>query len=124
MLVSDTMERNTFDSTIRSFRDRTTFHPFTVALVNGDRFEVDHPEAIVVRDGVALYVGPGGVPVVFAQAKRGVQTPGFILQPTPGRRSAVTAKVPALTLRRRPLRLDLVEHGRLPVQRIRRRSRL
>ena len=65
MQVSDAMERNTFDSTIRSFRDRTTFHPFTVALVNGDRFEVDHPEAIVVRDGVALYVGPGGVPVVF-----------------------------------------------------------
>jgi hypothetical protein len=34
-------------------------------MVNGDRLEVDHPDAIVVRDGVALFVGPGGVPVVF-----------------------------------------------------------
>jgi hypothetical protein len=39
--------------------------PFTVALVNGDRFEVDHPDALVVRDGVAVYIGAGGVPVLF-----------------------------------------------------------
>ncbi len=31
----------------------------------GDRFEVDHPAALVVRDGVAVYIGPGGVPVLF-----------------------------------------------------------
>jgi hypothetical protein len=36
-----------------------------VALVNGDRFEVDRPDALVVRDGVAVYVAPGGVPVLF-----------------------------------------------------------
>jgi hypothetical protein len=34
-------------------------------MVNGDRLEVDHPDAIVVREGVGLFVGPGGVPVVF-----------------------------------------------------------
>jgi hypothetical protein len=59
------MDRDTFDSAIRTFKHRTPFRPFTVALVNGDRVEVDHPEAIVVRDGVALFVAPGGVPVVF-----------------------------------------------------------
>jgi hypothetical protein len=36
-----------------------------VALVNGDRFVVDHPDALAVRDGVAVYISAGGVPVLF-----------------------------------------------------------
>jgi hypothetical protein len=59
------MDRDTFDSTNRTFRNRTPFCPFTVSLGNGKRVEVDHPDALVVRDGVALFVGPGGVPAVF-----------------------------------------------------------
>ncbi len=59
------MEANNFDNTLVAFRCQVPFQPFTVVLVNGDRFEVDHPEALVVRDGVAVFVGPGGVPVVF-----------------------------------------------------------
>jgi hypothetical protein len=59
------MDRDTFDTTIRTFRQRRPFRPFTVSLVNGERVEVDHPDALVVRDGVALFVGPGGVPAVF-----------------------------------------------------------
>ena len=59
------MEAENFDHTLRALTRRTPYRPFTVALVNGDRFEVDHPDAIVVRDGVAVYVGPGGVPVLF-----------------------------------------------------------
>lgn len=59
------MDRDTFDNTIRTFKHRTPFQPFTVALVNGDRVEVDHPEALVFRDGVAIFAGPGGIPVVF-----------------------------------------------------------
>ena len=59
------MQLRTFDETVLTFKHRTPFRPFTIALVNGDRVEVDHPEAIVVRDGVGLYAGPGGVPVVF-----------------------------------------------------------
>ena len=59
------MDRDTFDNTIRTFKHRTPFRPFTISLVNGDRLEVDHPEAFAVRDGVGLYVGPGGVPAVF-----------------------------------------------------------
>jgi len=54
----DAVDRDTLDSTIRTFRHRTPFRPFTVALVNGDRLEVDHPDAIVVREGVGLFVGP------------------------------------------------------------------
>jgi len=59
------MDRKTFDGTIRAFKHRTPFRPFTVAMVNGDRLEVDHPDALAVRDGVALFAAPGGVPVVF-----------------------------------------------------------
>jgi hypothetical protein len=59
------MDRETFESTIRTFKHRTPFRPFTVSLVNGERVEVDHPDTLVVRDGVGLFVGPGGVPAVF-----------------------------------------------------------
>ena len=59
------MGADNFDQTLRAFSERSPFRPFTVALVNGDRFEVDHPGAIVFRDGVAVYVAPGGVPVIF-----------------------------------------------------------
>jgi hypothetical protein len=59
------MQPNHFDETLSAFRDRKPFRPFTVALVDGDRIEVDHPNAVVVRDGVAIYVAAGGVPVIF-----------------------------------------------------------
>lgn len=59
------MDRETFDSTIQAFKHRIPFRPFTVAMVNGDRLEVDHPEALVFREGVGVYVAPGGVPVIF-----------------------------------------------------------
>jgi len=59
------MTADTFDATLRAFMRRTPFQPFTVALVNGDRFEVDHGNALVVRDGVSIYIAPGGVPIIF-----------------------------------------------------------
>ena len=59
------MQADAFDQTVNAFKNRKPFKPFTVALVDGDRFEVDHPGAIVVRDGVAIYVAPGGVPIIF-----------------------------------------------------------
>lgn len=59
------MDRDTFDSTIRKFKDRRPFRPFTISLVNGERVEVDHPDALAVRDGVGLFAGPGGIPAVF-----------------------------------------------------------
>lgn len=48
-----------------ALRQRQPFRPFTVELVSGDRFEVDYPDALVSRDGVAVFIGPGGVPVLF-----------------------------------------------------------
>jgi len=59
------METDNFDQTLKAYKKRTPFQPFMVALVNGDRFEVDYPEALVVRDGMAVFLGAGGVPVLF-----------------------------------------------------------
>jgi hypothetical protein len=59
------MDRETFYSIIRTFKHRTLFRPFIVSLVNGEHVEVDQPDALVARDGVGLFVGPGGVPAVF-----------------------------------------------------------
>jgi hypothetical protein len=59
------MELENFDRTLNAFKKRNPFRPFTVALVNGDRFEVGYPDALLVRDGVAVYLAAGGVPVIF-----------------------------------------------------------
>ena len=59
------MDRETFTETMIVFRNRTPFRPFTVVTVSGNRYEVDHPNALAVRDGVAIFVGPGKVPVFF-----------------------------------------------------------
>jgi len=59
------MEIDNFHQTLSAFRSRIPFKPFTIVLVNGDRFEVDHPSAFNTRDGVGVYLAPGGVPVIF-----------------------------------------------------------
>jgi hypothetical protein len=59
------MDRDLFTSTITTFKNRHPFQPFTVAMVNGDRLEVDHPDALAVRDGMALFAAPGNAPVIF-----------------------------------------------------------
>jgi len=59
------MDRATFTESIRAIRNRTPFRPFTVALVSGDRHEVDRPETLALGDGMAVLVAPGNVPVFF-----------------------------------------------------------
>ncbi len=38
------MDRETFNGTFTAFRGRVPFRPFTVVMVSGERYEVDHPE--------------------------------------------------------------------------------
>jgi hypothetical protein len=59
------MDREDFSNIISVFKHRSPFQPFTVAMVNGDRLEVDHPDALALRDGMALFAAPGNVPVIF-----------------------------------------------------------
>ncbi len=59
------MDRDAFDTTLRTLKHRMPFRPFTLAMVNGDRLEVDFPDALALREGVALYLAPGRIPVWF-----------------------------------------------------------
>jgi hypothetical protein len=59
------MDRETFTETIRAFKNRAPFRPFTVVTISGNRHEVDQADALAVNDGVALFAVPGGVPVIF-----------------------------------------------------------
>ncbi|MBW3600529.1 MAG: hypothetical protein KY475_25100 [Planctomycetes bacterium] len=59
------MTSDHFEQIFEALHERRPFQPFTVELVGGDRVEVDHPRAMVVRDGVAVYLRPGGVPEWF-----------------------------------------------------------
>jgi len=54
-----------FQTTIRAFQRRVPFHTYFVELVSGDRIRIDHPEALVLRGGVAVYVSTDGAPSIF-----------------------------------------------------------
>lgn len=55
------MDRETFTAMIGALQARTPFRPFTVALVDGDRYEVDRPNALALGDGAAVLLAPGNV---------------------------------------------------------------
>ena len=59
------MTSESFDQLLNGLSQRSPFHPFTVEIVGGDPIEVDHPRALVVRDGVAVFIKLGGIPVWF-----------------------------------------------------------
>lgn len=59
------MTSDNFMHVLDGLRQVQPFHVFTVELQGGRRFEVDHPGALVVRDGVAVFLAPGGVPIWF-----------------------------------------------------------
>ena len=59
------MDRETFTATIGAFQARRPFKPFTVALIDGDRYEVDRPNVLALGDGAAVLLAPGNVPVLF-----------------------------------------------------------
>ena len=59
------MTAKNFEALIITLLERRPFHPFTIQLHEGKRFEIDHPHSTVVRDGFAVYIAPGGTPVWF-----------------------------------------------------------
>lgn len=59
------MTADHFERTLRAFQRRAPFRSFTVELVSGSRFQVDHPEAMIVRGGVGVYVAADGTPTLF-----------------------------------------------------------
>jgi hypothetical protein len=59
------MTAENFEQVLAGLRQVQPFRVFTVELHGGRRFEVDHPGALVVRDGVAVFIAPGGIPIWF-----------------------------------------------------------
>lgn len=59
------MTAENFDRVLNALRLRQPFTVFTVELHGGQRFEVDHSGALVVRDGVSVFLAPGGTPIWF-----------------------------------------------------------
>jgi hypothetical protein len=59
------VEVDAFEKSLRAFVRRTPFEAFTVELSSGSRFAVRHPEALAFDAGVAVYINPGGVPILF-----------------------------------------------------------
>ena len=58
------MESESFERGLRVFTRRAPF----VGLTSGGSFTVDHPEALVLRGGLAVYVAPGVTPTLFDRA--------------------------------------------------------
>jgi hypothetical protein len=54
-----------FQETITALLKQKPFQLFTVELNTGERIEIDHSRALIVRDGAAVFLGPGGVPHLF-----------------------------------------------------------
>lgn len=54
-----------FDKTLQAYQKRRPFRSFRVRFVGGEQIDVDHPEAVVIRGGVGVYVSAAGVPTLF-----------------------------------------------------------
>jgi hypothetical protein len=59
------MAPETFESTLRHFQRRTPFRSFSVELLSGSRIQIDHPEALIYRGGVAVYIAFDGQLTIF-----------------------------------------------------------
>ncbi|MCI0332934.1 MAG: hypothetical protein L0228_06890 [Planctomycetes bacterium] len=49
-----------FQQTLSELSRQSPFRPFVVELVNGERIEVDHPEALAFRDMRAIFITKEG----------------------------------------------------------------
>ncbi len=59
------MEIEAFNRSLRAFVNRRPFRSFAVELVSGSSLQVDHPEALVFRSGVAVHFATDGTPTLF-----------------------------------------------------------
>ena len=54
------MTESSFKQSLRAFVNRRPFKPFEVELVGGDRFVVEHSEALAHSGAAAVYIAPDG----------------------------------------------------------------
>ena len=65
IIERQSMTIENFQALIEAHSLRRPFHPFTIELTDGQRFEVDHPLALAYRDNLAFFISPGAVPHWF-----------------------------------------------------------
>jgi hypothetical protein len=59
------MSPESFNRVLRAFHRRSPFRSFSVKFVSGAGIDADHPEALVFRSGIAVFVSKEGVPTLF-----------------------------------------------------------
>jgi hypothetical protein len=59
------MTAENFDKTLRAYQRRKPFRSFAVRFVSGEHIDIDHPQAMVIRSGVGVYVDASGAPTLF-----------------------------------------------------------
>lgn len=59
------MTRELFEESINQLLNRKPYQIFTIELQNGRIHEIDHPNALSYRDGGAVFLAPGYVPIIF-----------------------------------------------------------
>ena len=59
------MDATLFSETVARLSSRRPFSPFTIRLNDGSYFEVDSPNMLATREGVAVGIAPGKIPVWF-----------------------------------------------------------
>ncbi len=59
------MTADNFDDAINSLADARPFRVFVIELHGGTRYEIDHPRAVINKNGVAVFLRPGGGFVYF-----------------------------------------------------------
>ena len=64
-MYNSTMTAEHFDKTLQAYQKRRPFRSFCVRFVSGEHIDVDHPEAMVIRGGVGVYISAAGIPTLF-----------------------------------------------------------
>jgi hypothetical protein len=59
------MTADHFEKTLVAYQKRKPFRSFRVRFTSGEHIDVDHPEAVVIRGGIGVYVSAKGVPKLF-----------------------------------------------------------
>lgn len=54
-----------FDDLVNTLCENRPFRIFTIELNGGERIEIDHPRAMINKNGFVMFFTPGGKPMWF-----------------------------------------------------------
>lgn len=59
------MSSDNFNVLLQSFIERRPFYAFTVELHGKRRLEIDHADALILSEGIAMFTASGKIPIWF-----------------------------------------------------------